>query len=311
MQVKIVFPLSDESLHCLSGLCVNTILLWSPVLYTCRQTVPCVTEANNTKQWALDRNQLLAITAEPLSGSHACPAQVRHEDTRPGRGKTLNSSEAEGSHIFGNKRRGETADLIPLRVAKAQVSVSGIQLVKCWAQTRPASLHHSKVSNSMMDEDEEAILVFDIGSGSIQYGPAGEDCPSFISPSVLGRPVCDAAASRLGVDKTKCYLGEETAEIREMLSLRRPIQRGIVTDWDDMEKVLNDRLYRCSASECQFRRANPMKNIIQSTKTSLFKARKHQTISTRSLNKLLKYVLHIKKIIRFPKVALITSITHK
>ena len=35
----------------------------------------------------------------------------------------------------------------------------------------------------------------------------------------------------------KEYIGNEAQERRDILSLSYPIERGVVTDWDDMEKL--------------------------------------------------------------------------
>ena len=34
-----------------------------------------------------------------------------------------------------------------------------------------------------------------------------------------------------------CYVGDEAQSRRDCLSLRYPIERGIVTNWEDMEKI--------------------------------------------------------------------------
>src|SRR5689334_20445467 len=39
------------------------------------------------------------------------------------------------------------------------------------------------------------------------------------------------------------YIGEEAQANRELLSIKYPIQRGIVTNWDDMEKIWYHTFY--------------------------------------------------------------------
>ena len=39
------------------------------------------------------------------------------------------------------------------------------------------------------------------------------------------------------------FVGDEAQNKREMLSLSYPIERGIVTNWDDMEKIWNHVFY--------------------------------------------------------------------
>ena len=81
--------------------------------------------------------------------------------------------------------------------------------------------------------DDLCGIVIDNGSGSIKAGWAGDDYPRVVFPSVVGH-------SR-GHRDNSYYVGDEAQSKRDILSLKYPIQRGIVTtyDWDDMEKIWN------------------------------------------------------------------------
>ena len=41
----------------------------------------------------------------------------------------------------------------------------------------------------------------------------------------------------VGLRARDCYIGDEAQRKRGCLSLRYPIERGIVTNWEDMEKI--------------------------------------------------------------------------
>lgn len=47
----------------------------------------------------------------------------------------------------------------------------------------------------------------------------------------------------IGMGNKESYIGEEAQQRRGILSLKYPIQHGIVTDWDDMEKIWHHTFY--------------------------------------------------------------------
>ena len=41
----------------------------------------------------------------------------------------------------------------------------------------------------------------------------------------------------VGMGQKECYIGDEAQSHRGVLNLRYPLEHGIVTNWDDMEKI--------------------------------------------------------------------------
>lgn len=78
------------------------------------------------------------------------------------------------------------------------------------------------------------VIVIDNGSQNMKAGYSGEDAPRSVFRSLLGS-VPDGEAS--GQESKSEYIGNEAQEHREMLDLNQPIQGGVVTDWDAMEKL--------------------------------------------------------------------------
>ena len=86
------------------------------------------------------------------------------------------------------------------------------------------------------DDDETVALVVDNGSGICKAGFAGDDAPRSVFSSVVGRPRYQGAM--VDIDQKDFYVGDSAQEKRSVLSLKYPMEREIVTNWDDMEKVV-------------------------------------------------------------------------
>ncbi|XP_074048432.1 uncharacterized protein LOC141491421 [Macrotis lagotis] len=77
--------------------------------------------------------------------------------------------------------------------------------------------------------------ILDNGSGLCKVGISGEQVPRFIQSTVLGYP--QSITPRTETKPKVCYVGQEAQDKRSILTLRSPMQHGIVTSWEDMEMI--------------------------------------------------------------------------
>ncbi|OMP82789.1 Actin-like protein [Diplodia seriata] len=80
-----------------------------------------------------------------------------------------------------------------------------------------------------------APIVLDNGSGTIRAGFAGQDLPKCYFPSYVGRPKHVRALA--GALEGDVFIGRRAQELRGLLKINYPLEHGIVTDWDDMERI--------------------------------------------------------------------------
>uniref|UniRef100_A0A0K8TTV7 Putative actin-like protein n=1 Tax=Tabanus bromius TaxID=304241 RepID=A0A0K8TTV7_TABBR len=80
-------------------------------------------------------------------------------------------------------------------------------------------------------------VVIDNGSGVIKAGFAGDHIPKCRFPNYIGRP--KHVRVMAGALEGDLFVGPKAEEHRGLLSIRYPMEHGIITDWNDMERIWN------------------------------------------------------------------------
>lgn len=78
-------------------------------------------------------------------------------------------------------------------------------------------------------------IVCDNGSGMVKAGFSGDDAPRVVFPSIIGRPKNEP--SMFGGCRKDYFIGDDAQARKGILSLRYPIEHGVVMNWDEMEKI--------------------------------------------------------------------------
>merc|ERR1719476_967037 len=204
-----------------------------------------------------DASMLILHDSEKLSKCFANKMD-KHEDNSPGsvckeRGVWLNAREKTVGKQISSVLKKELAkpgavrltSKTPLRTALLQGSVNNkavnvqddlLKLSQGLAGSKSGSfMQVLEAVRKQRSRDEVKAIVIDNGSGNIKAGLAGEDAPSAVFPSIVGYPKYEEGM--VGMGHKESLVGDEAQGMRGVMTLHHPIDHGIVTNWDDMEKI--------------------------------------------------------------------------
>ena len=115
--------------------------------------------------------------------------------------------------------------------------------------TKNSSSAPKKVSQNETVTDDTAIIAIDNGTYMIKSGFVGDEAPRSVIPTIVGRNRF-AAPNDPNID---AIVGNEAIVKASSLRLTSPVERGIVTNPDDMAKIWHKVFYnemRVDPSEC-------------------------------------------------------------
>jgi actin-related protein len=95
---------------------------------------------------------------------------------------------------------------------------------------------------SFSPHDDIPKIILDNGSGTIKAGFAGEETPDAFFPNIIGD--LRHASTSSETNQKQSFIGNKALANKDILTIRYPIEHGIVTNWDDMEKIWHHLFYQ-------------------------------------------------------------------
>lgn len=128
-------------------------------------------------------------------------------------------------------------------------------------------------------DDVEAV-VGDVGTSSSKFGLAGEDTPTLVVPSAVGRQFPQQPSPDTpDAQQPRFVLGDDLAHVRNA-DVLRPMTAGAVTDWDALEQLWSHAFARL--------RVAPAEHAVITTSASCFANDALQDAAARDAEKYLE-----------------------
>ena len=96
----------------------------------------------------------------------------------------------------------------------------------------PEAFEKNRINIEDEDEEEKPNIIIDTGTCLCKAGLSGEEGPRAVFPSMVGYPKYAS-----GIGGGEFFVGAEAEAKRSVLKLNYPIEKGLINNWDDVEKI--------------------------------------------------------------------------
>jgi len=87
-------------------------------------------------------------------------------------------------------------------------------------------------------------IIIDVGSSYTKVGMSSDEAPLSIFDTAIGRPRKGLSADQETQLLQSYYVGKEALDLRQLLTVKRPVEHGIVTNWEDWTDLVRYALDR-------------------------------------------------------------------
>ncbi|XP_037822171.1 actin-like [Lucilia sericata] len=107
----------------------------------------------------------------------------------------------------------------------------------CWPRHEEKKIETSIIETQTLETDFSLplsdVIIIDCGSNACKVGFSGDNKPRHLISTIVGRPKQGAAVGQRSVQDS--FVGFEAQQRHAVLNLNTPIERGIITNWNDIE----------------------------------------------------------------------------